>query len=121
MTSRYALVVAVAGLSTLAACAGSGHLPQIAHPAAARPLAVHITEYKIPKAGGAPYYITTGPSDHNVWFTQSYALGEINMLGKVREHTLPQGTYPNGITLGSDHHLWFTSNHKYARVARWQR
>lgn len=82
---------------------------------------MRIREYKIPKAGGAPYYISVGPSDHNVWFTQTDALGEINVLGKVREHSLPQGTYPNGITVGSDHHLWFTSNHKYARIARWQR
>jgi virginiamycin B lyase len=43
------------------------------------------------------------------------------MLGKVKEHPLPKGTFPNGITVGSDRHIWFTSNHKYAHLGRWQR
>lgn len=126
MTSRYAApVVALACASALAACTGTDRAAQTALPAAARPLAahaVHISEYKIPKAGGAPYYIAMGPAgNRGVWFTQSDALGEMGMLGKVKEHPLPAGIFPNGITLGSDHHLWFTANHKYTHLGRWSR
>ncbi|MDA4896616.1 Virginiamycin B lyase, partial [Streptomyces sp. MS2A] len=69
-----------------------------------------ITEYKLPKPGAFPSFITRG-ADGALWFTQnqSGSIGRITADGDISEYPLPQEqSGPVGITAGPDGALWFT-------------
>jgi streptogramin lyase/Tol biopolymer transport system component len=68
------------------------------------------TEFGLPSAGSAPWWITTGP-DGNLWFSEYFGnrIGRITPAGTITEYGLPSGdSRPRGITAGPDGNLWFT-------------
>lgn len=73
-------------------------------------MAVAITEFAIPTAGGKPYGITAGPDGH-LWFTEEAGnkIGRMTTGGAVlNEFVVPtSGSQPEGITSGPDGNLWF--------------
>jgi streptogramin lyase len=82
-----------------------------------------VTEFAIPTANSAPYYITAG-GDGNLWFTEytGNKIGRITTSGTITEFTVPTGssggTKPFGIAAGADGNLWFTeyNDNKIGRI-----
>jgi streptogramin lyase len=68
-----------------------------------------ITEFPLPTASDAPYWITAGP-DGNLWFTTGGGIGMINpATHAIAQFPVPTASAgPHQITAGPDGNLWFT-------------
>ena len=62
-----------------------------------------------------PLAITIG-SDGNVWFADVWnAYGRITSDGKLTRFTMPEASYPSGITAGPDGDLWIAAGSPYSK------
>ncbi|MGA7704927.1 MAG: hypothetical protein WB998_08540 [Solirubrobacteraceae bacterium] len=70
-----------------------------------------VTKYTVKEANSAVGGINLSHGETEVWFTDSYK-NKIDVLntesGVITPHSLPSGSFPNGITEGSDGNRWFT-------------
>ena len=70
-----------------------------------------VTKYAVKETNSSVGGINLSHGETEVWFTDSYK-NKIDVLNTETEaitpHSLPSGSFPNGITEGSDGNRWFT-------------
>jgi virginiamycin B lyase len=78
-----------------------------------------IVELPLPDRGARPHAVTVDAAGTGCWVSQwgTSSLLHVNAVGEFREVSLPDGSEPHGIALGSDGALWVALESGYlARV-----